>query len=78
MISYGGLASAGSHILQQRYIAPRSALKEKTAIVATGSRGYLDRSNCYKGLVKHCVRYNTQSSFYRVTEIEDRWFFVHR
>lgn len=79
MISYGGLASSGSRILHQGWHNRPTVIPTlKNATVAPGGRGYSDRSNCYKAMSKHCVRYDTQSSFYRVTKVDDRWFFVQR
>ncbi len=79
MISYGGLASSGSRVLYQRWRPiPTVIQKKKTATVAPGSRGYSDRSNCYKAMSKHCVEHNTQSSYFRVVKIDDRWFFIQR
>ncbi len=81
MISYAGLARSGSNAQFRQYMpmapvaAPAAAPAAKNP---TGSRGYSDRSNCYKALAQHCTRNNTQSSFYRVILIVERWFWVQR
>ncbi len=75
MISYAGLARSNAQFRQYMPMAPVVAPAVNNQ---TGNRGYSDRSNAYKDLATHCIKANTQSSFYRVVQINDRWFFVQR
>jgi hypothetical protein len=76
MISYGSLASAGSRVQFKQHIVVD--LAAQAALTSIGTKGYSDRSNAYKALAKYCANADTQSTFYRVTQIDGRWFFIPR